>query len=285
MTMRRPLVVNALLQVSCAILATAVAFTQTNNQTAQFEVASIRRNTQGGQGREGLPSISFQPGGRFVMVNAPVAFLINWANPRPNLRIRNAPQWVNSDAYDINAKAPGDATKAEMEAMLRSLLAQRFNFSAHWEEEEVDAYELVLARKDGRLGAGLRRVEADCEARAAVLRTGREPDPLPASQNGLAPCAVRAMDGALLSGGYPLKGVAERLEFLAGRPVIDRTGLDGFYEVTLRYRPGPPEAESRPGELPILFTAIQEQLGLRLQPTRAVISTIIIDRIAQPSQN
>jgi len=93
------------------------------------------------------------------------------------------------------------------------------------------------------------------------------------------------MDGALLSGGYPLTGVAERLEFLARRPVIDQTGLDGFYEVTLRYRPGPPEAESQPGELPILFTAIQEQLGLRLQPTRAIISTIIIDRMEQPSQN
>jgi len=89
----------------------------------------------------------------------------------------------------------------------------------------------------------------------------------------------------MLSGGYPLRGIAEQMEVLALRPVIDRTGLEGFYEVTLKYRPGPPEAESKPGDLPILFTAIQEQLGLKLQPSRAPLSTLIIDWIDRPSEN
>jgi uncharacterized protein (TIGR03435 family) len=282
MISRRSLRLNIACQVLSVIFASAVVFTQTISEpTAQFEVASIRKNTRS----EGAPTVAFQPGGRFVMMNAPVSLLIGFAHPRPNLRIQNAPQWVHRESYDITAKASGEPTKAEMEAMLRSLLVQRFSFRAHWEEKEVDAYDLVLARADGRLGRGLRRVDVDCDARAAAARAGRQLDPLPPSQNGLSPCFVRAMDGAMLSGGYPLRGVAEQMEFIARRPVIDRTGLEGFYEVTLKYRPGPPEAESQPGDLPILFTAIQEQLGLKLQSSRAIISTIVIDRIDQPSEN
>lgn len=218
-------------------------------------------------------------------MNAPVSLLIGFAYPRPNLRIQNAPQWVHRESYDITAKAAGNPSKAEMEAMLRSLLVQRFGFRSHWAEKEVNAYDLVLARTDGKLGDGLRRVDVDCDARAAAARAGQQLDPLPSSANGLAPCFIRAMDGAMLSGGYPLKGIAEQMEHLAQRPVVDRTGLEGFYEVTLKYRSGPPEAESKPSDLPILFTAIQEQLGLKLQNSRAPISTIIIDWIDQPSEN
>ena len=278
----RSLRINIVCPVLSVILASAVGFAQTISEpTAQFEVASIRKNTRS----EGAPTVEFQPGGRFVMLNAPVSLLIGFAYPRPNLRLQNAPQWVERESYDITAKAAGNPTKAEMEAMLRSLLVQRFSFKSHWAEKEVNAYDLVLVRTDGKLGNGLRRVDVDCDARAAAARAGRPLDPLPASANGLRPCFIRAYDGGMLSGGYPLKGIAEQMELLALRPVIDRTGLEGFYEVTLTYRPGPPEAESKPGDLPILFTAIQEQLGLKLQPSRAPISTIIIDWIDRPSEN
>ena len=282
MISRRSLRINSACQVLFVTFASAVVFTQTISEpTAQFEVASIRKNARS----EGAPTVAFQPGGRFVMTNAPVSLLIGFAYPRPNLRIQSAPQWVHRDSYDITAKAAGDPTKAEMEAMLRSLLVQRFGFKSHWAEKEVNAYDLVLARADGKLGDGFRRIDVDCDARAAAARAGRPLDPLPPSANGLAPCFIRAFDGGMLSGGYPLKGIAEQMELLAQRPVIDRTGLEGFYEVTLKYRPGPPEAESQPGDLPILFTALQEQLGLKLQPSRAPISTIIVDWIDQPSEN
>ena len=278
----RSLRINIVGQMLCVIVASAVGLTQTIGEpTAQFEVASIRKNTRS----EGVPTAEFQPGGRFVLTNAPVHLLIGFAYPRPNLLIQNAPQWVYRETYDITAKAAGNPTKAEMEAMLRSLLVQRFGFKSHWAEKEVSAYDLVLARTDRKLGDGFRRVDVDCDARAAAARAGRPLDPLPPSANGLAPCFIRAMDGAMLSGGYPLTGIVEQMELLAQRPVIDRTGLEGFYEVTLKYRPGPPEAESKPGDLPILFTAIQEQLGLKLQPSSAPLSTIIIDFIDRPSEN
>jgi uncharacterized protein (TIGR03435 family) len=282
MISRRSLRINFVCQLLSVIFAGAVGFTQTTSEpTAQFEVASIRKNTRS----EGAPTVAFQPGGRFVMTNATVNLLIGFAYPRPSLRIQNAPQWVYRDSYDITAKAAGDPTQAEMEAMLRSLLVQRFGFKSHWADKEVNTYDLVLARTDGKLGDGFRRVDVDCDARAAAARAGRPPDPLPPSANGLAPCFIRAFDGGMLSGGYPLRGIAEQMEVLALRPVIDRTGLDGFYEVTLKYRPGPPEAPSQPGDLPILFTAIQEQLGLKLQPSRAPLSTLIIDGFDQPSEN
>lgn len=248
-----------------------------------FDVVSIKRRLN----EDGPATANFEPGGRFVMVNAPITALIGRAYPRTNPRLAGAPDWLGRESYDITATASGNPTPAEMEPMLQALLAERFKLAIHVETEQQESFALIAARKDGRLGPGLRKLEVgvDCAGRAAATRAGQLPPPLAPAKNGLAPCIVRAYDGIVLSGGIPMAHLANSLTFPAGRTVVDKTGLTDQYEVTLNYRPGPISAEDRLGEPPSLFTALQEQLGLKLESIRSVVEVLVIDHIERPTSN
>jgi len=178
--------------------------------------------------------------------------------------------------------------------MIRAMLADRCKLAVHFEQREHDAYELVLARKDGKLGSGLTKSDTDCSRPVAA----------PPSRSDLSapppPCMLRTVGavlrkqggelGDLLEGDAPMARLADALRIsLPGRQVVDRTGLTGSYRVTLNFNRNatlrPPGATASPDDAPSVFTAIQEQLGLKLQPTRLLRDTLVIDHIERPTPN
>ena len=167
--------------------------------------------------------------------------------------------------------------------MLQSLLAERFKLAVHYETKERPVFALVIARSDGRPGQGLPRSALDCDAVNAARRAGRKPEgPTPA--NGAPPCgmSLRAEDSqTLLFGGRPMSTLAEWLGQPSGRVVVDKTGLTGNYEFTLRYT-----SQLTPrDDTPSVFTALEEQLGLKLVPDRAPLQVLVVDHVERPTED
>ena len=249
------------------------------SDSVRFEVASIKPRTANDQ----TPfRVSFEPGGRFVTVNAPLTFWLGQVYPTEAGRIEGRPPWLGTQGFDINAKAEGDPSREQLLEMLRSLLRDRFKFAAHYEMREESTFTLVHHHPQRVLGSQLRPVDVDCAARAAAEKAGNPPPPLPNGANGVPPCRTRNISGALTSGGMTLSALASALSFGAGRPVVDATGLGGYYEVTLKYFDGPPEARGVNDQVDF-FTAVREQLGLRLEPQKSSLRVLVIDRLEQPT--
>jgi uncharacterized protein (TIGR03435 family) len=261
---------------------------------ARFEAASIKVNRTGTAPRGAIDSIGMRPDGSFRGSNIRVAVLLEVGYGYPIERISGLPAWADNERYDINAKAPGGTagpTVPERVApMIRSLLADRFKLVAHTEMREGAVYELRLARADGRLGPGLRHVDRDdCAAIAAGRR-----DFDPAAPDRIGPlCGMTMSLGSLSAGGVQLDELANGpLTRMLGRPVINRTGLTGTFDVEMTFAFGETPATIpfvAPGEpvpsdpnRPTFFTAIQEQLGLKLQSVRGPVETLVIDRIERP---
>jgi uncharacterized protein (TIGR03435 family) len=193
------------------------------------------------------------------------------------------PGWATVERYDIEAKAPEGAKPADIVPMLRTVLAERFAFKAHIETREQPIYELVRANPAGPLSPGLTRVDIDCEALRETRGRGEKPalNPLP---SGLFPCDSRMRGGAgmeIRSGGMKMADLGRSIQSGTGRIIKDKTGLVGFYAFTLRYT-GPTSPDS---DVPSLFTALQEQLGLRLQAATAPVRVLVIDNIQRPTEN
>jgi uncharacterized protein (TIGR03435 family) len=174
--------------------------------------------------------------------------------------------------------------------MLKSLLADRFKLVVHNEAKDAPAYALMVAREDSRLGPKLKSVTMDCVA----LRTGQG-DVLP-SNSAKALCSIRSGPGLMISGGATMPQLATSLSRFAGRTVFDRTGLTGLFELEVTWvaeRQGqavaPIGAPSIPPVDPngptSLFTAVREQLGLKLEPIKLPVDTLIIDEIERPTED
>jgi len=247
-----------------------------------FDVVSIKRVTDIRNQR----SIGDQPGGRFVLSGMAIAPVIRTAYPADTSDLINAPDWVNSDTYDLTAQAGRDVTRQEMEVLLRAMLADRFKLAVHYEMQERPVFALVLARPDGRLGPGIKRSDLDCDAIQAARRAGSKDAP-PETSNGAPACGMSMRGGQgmeVMLGARPLSILASSFGTGPGRVVIDKTGLTGNYDVTLKYTPQP-RADAPPDAPPDVFTALQEQLGLKLEPDRAPLKILVIDRIERPSEN
>jgi len=244
-------------------------------QEPRFDVAVLKRNGSG--------STSMSIGDRsdgMVMENGTLRNLIfNAYRPQSNELI-GAPGWL-ADRYDLIAKAMGPATAEQRAAMLRALLAERLNLRAHYEMRDQPVYELVFARRDRSLGPQIVRTDRDCAAASAARDAGRPAPPLSPASNGAPPCGVRASRGEFLAGGITMEGLARNLASRAGRVIFDRTGLEGYYQVTLTFAP---DVAGDASDAPTLFTAVQEQLGLKLEPSRAPLQTLIIDHVERPTE-
>lgn len=239
-----------------------------------FEVASVKRNRSGTSGGR----FGDEPGGRWSMVNTAVTSLIRSAYPARELV--DVPSWVESEPYDVNAKAEGNPPREQISLMLQALLADRFKLAVHTETRERSIFALVVARHDRQLGGALLRSKVDCEAVNAARRAGRRPDgPLPG--NGAPPCGWSSSGETLSVGGLPMLRVAGVLGKPDGRVIIDRTGLTGNFEFTLRYTTEPNSTDDRPS----LFTALEEQLGLKLVSDRAPLEVLVIDHIERPAED
>ena len=257
-----------------SLLAGVAATAQAPAGDAAFELASIRQNISGSQSGGGKP----RAGGGYTFTNVTVHSLISTAYNMPFDRILGGPAWSRSDRYDINAIGK-DATKVEERAvMVRSLLRDRFQLAAHIERRDLPVYLLVVARADGRLGPGLRRSSVDCknpeERKKATAAAG-------ASRM---VCGLTFDTGLFVAGGEAVSTMLGTLTAASGRAVLDRTGLTGAYDFELRWTPSL-GTDAPPADAVSIFTAVQEQLGLRLESGTAPLDVLVIDRIERPSEN
>lgn len=280
-----PLLLVGLATVSTAILAQTPA-------NPSFEVASIKPNISTQLGAR----FAVQASGRLIMTNVPAgAVVLEAYGLQDYFQLVGAPDWIKVDRFDIEAKAPSDvpitsaslgAATSPLRPMLRSLLAERFQLVAHVEQRQVAMYALVKARTDGKLGPNLSSTQIDC---AALRASGQ----LPATKPGERPtCGLVGSVGSLTAGGISISQLVTLvLAPRVGRPVIDRTQLTGYYDMTLTFRaddlapPGQPQVSPPDADSPTLTTAIEEQLGLKLEPTKGLSEVLVIDRIERPTEN
>jgi bla regulator protein blaR1 len=267
------------------------------NVPLMFEAASVKPNKSGEQGS----SIRRQPGGRLNATNFPLRALITFAYQLQPFQLVGDPAWIRNENFDIVAKMegdpppvmPGTGPDPHMVAM-RTLLAERFKLVVHRETREMDIYALVLARADGKPGPALKPTTQDCAAMmaaamAAASRGGPPPSPPPGS-NSPVTCGMRGTPGRLVAGSMPLSLFANNLSGQVQRIVVDRTGLSGAWDFEITYAPerplNPPPGVEFPAadpNAPSLFTAIQEQLGLKLQSTKGPVEVLVVDRVEQPT--
>lgn len=265
-----------------------------------FEVASIKRNNSG----DGFTTRGGGPGGRVNYVNVPVRQIIIAAYQLQPFQIIGGPSWITADRFDVIAKAPDGSTPEQTNLMLRSLLADRFKLKVHTETREMPVYSLVKARPDGKLGDKLQPAAVDCGPTGRGRGGPPPPGPgatpgAPGPQAPLMGCRAMITPGRLQMGGQPLSQLAQMLSNQVARPVIDKTGLTGSYDIELSFMPegpgrGGPVGPLPPGMPPIqppdpdapsLFTALQEQLGLKLESERGPVDVIVIDSIEQPTED
>ena len=244
-----------------------------------FEVASIKPNKSGDYaGRQDT-----QPGGRFTATNVTLRFLIQAAYGRlPDFQVVGGPGWLDSERFDIAAKGESNPTPDQFNAMMRNLLADRFKLVIHNEGRELPVYGLVLARKDGKLGPQFGPAAFDCPGgRADVPPHAQVP----------AACGVGLGRGRLRAGGVSAAQVAQALSRIVNRVVIDQTGLKGQFDLNLTWTsgvgefqlPGPPDVPVPAGDSgPSIFTAVQEQLGLKLDSQKGLVQVVVIDRAERP---
>jgi uncharacterized protein (TIGR03435 family) len=249
-------------------------------QRPSFEVATVKRNVSGDPGGGG----GFRAGGRFQMKNVSVDILIRIAYRQgaqllPS-QIVGGPEWMRSDAYDIVATADGDLaakTPAELlpvqPLLLQSLLEDRFRLKVHRETRELQRYALVRARKDRSIGPQLRPSGLDCSV-------------------DFTKCSIRVGAGTFTSGSTPIVALANYLaSTVVQTVVVDRTGLGGRYEIALEWTPdravpaNGDGAPTVPSDKPSVFAALQEQLGLKLEPERGPVDVVVIDHIERPTEN
>jgi uncharacterized protein (TIGR03435 family) len=242
----------------------------------EFEVVSIKRSPPDADGG-GMQTL---PDGSFSMRNSPIRSIILAASPVPTREVEGLPAWAERDRYDIMAKAPAGATRQQSGAMMRRVFEDRMKLKGHVEERERGVFALVLARSDGRLGPQLKLSTLDCTAPVSP----RSPDaPLgpPDSR-----CGGSFGQGQIVSGGITMDQLVMSLGGLAGGQVINRTGLQGYYALTLRWAPPrAPNTDSPVGDAPDPITAVQEQLGLKFQPEKMKVPVFVVDSIERPSEN
>jgi bla regulator protein blaR1 len=256
-----------------------------------FETASVKPNKSGKEERY----IRIDPrGGSLTVVNLQLRALITFAYQIQSFQLEGGPDWIASDRFDIVAKpereVPPTGGQDPLRMMLRTLLADRFTLVMHKETKELPIFELVLARDDGKLGPRLRPAAVDCEARAAAARAGTPPSS--SGPPGPGSCGTTMNPVSLRGGGATMAMLASLLEGPAQRLVIDRTGLVGNWDLEVNYTPDrsqlPPGVELPPSidpNGPSLFTALEEQLGLKLRPARGPVEVLVIDAVQQPTPN
>jgi bla regulator protein blaR1 len=261
----------------------------------RFEVASVKSNPSG------TTAVQWRwQQGRLTAVNVTANTLISTAygspqQPLADWQMSGGPGWLQADRFDVlavePAGVPGGSPAGASTAgllMLRSLLEDRFKLKVHFESKELRVYALVLS-KPGSLGPRLRQRTATCEAVAAKLAAGE-------------PCRGHVFPGTLLARGITMTQFVSGLARLmpdVGRSVIDRTGLAGSFDVDLTWTPDrtpmpmpvPPGGDGTVTIPPVdpngpsLFTALQEQLGLRLDSSRGPVQVLVVDQVAKPTED
>ena len=267
--------------------ATSVAAAPTAAQATPvvFEAASVKPHG-------GLATGSYvgrQPGGRLAAAAATLRELIEFAYEIQPFQLLNDRKWIDEERWDISAKladVPAAPSRGQADTLLlalRSLLADRFQLVVRKETRQLPIYAIVLARGDGRLGPQLTRSAIDCAALRAAREKG-DTTPLPA---GAQACGAQGRIGSIQMRGSPLSDFAARLAERLHRTVVDRTGLTGAWDLSLTYTPDPEQIVTAVAQGvqpqfdpngPSFFTAVQEQLGLKVEAATGPVEVLIVER-------
>lgn len=248
----------------------------------RFDAVSIKVN------RSGEAQTRYEaPTGRLSAINVPLRFFIRRAFDLPDARIVGGPAWLEMDRFDIVATLPPEGDGEAMRRMMQALLADRFRMAARREVRELPVYSLVRLRQDV-LGPSLRVSTSACEPGVPRLVKGRVECGLMLGQG--------PASASLRGGATTLANLVRILGEFLERPLVDKTGLAGTYDLELQFTasrgaipgagiPGGLAAAASPDEIPSVFTAVQEQLGLRLVPERAATEVLVIESVARPAEN
>jgi uncharacterized protein (TIGR03435 family) len=270
---------------------------QTSGEPLRFEVASVKVN----HAEDGNVYIN-RKGTQYVASGVPLRLLLRLAYDVQSDQISGGPKWIDRAHFDIVAKEKegtphppavigGPPTPEQL--MIRSLLADRFGLSVHRAIRQRPVYVLVPARKDGKFGPALKKVDVDCSAlyaprdRATAQSEARDPGR----------CGTTVDPGLVIARAQTMGQLAAALATLSNtgmsldKPIVDGTGFSGLFDATLRFTPdriptGPagPETSIDP-DGPSIFAALPEQLGLKLEPRTGPVDFLVIDRVELPSEN
>lgn len=251
----------------------------------QFDVASIKPN----KSENSPPRIGPMRGGRFTMTNGPILAVLQTTYGLRDFQIIGAPGWLMSEHYDIEAEADGDPPFNTMKMMLQTLLEDRLQLKSHWETRQLPIYALVVA-KPGKL----QPAEAECKPATP---------PPPGSRSHAVPCGQivflnnsrTGLNNSMTGRSVTIAQMTTPLSALTRRMVIDKTGITGKYDINVQFSLErhpiiPPAGNSSPvpeadSDAPSLFTALEEQLGLRLQADKGPVDVLVIDHIERPTEN
>jgi uncharacterized protein (TIGR03435 family) len=239
---------SAMLPPLLVFVCVSPALLQSATARGEFDVASIRKpNPSGDRGTNMSTN-----GGTLIMHNATLQFCIIAAYGVQESLIEGGPAWINSERYEILAKAADSAQNGQLLPMLQSLREDRFKLKVHREARQRPIYTLTVAKNGPKLHP---------------------------SESGEPFLGRRGLAGGPITGRKAsMAGFAATLSGLVGRKVIDQTGLSGVYDFTLEF--APPDVVDSP--LPALVTALQEQLGLRLKATSGTVEVLVVDHAEKP---
>ena len=252
---------------------------------ATFEVASIKPRTG-----ERVTGGTTTPD-RFARADTTLRDLIRYAYDLPDFQIEGGPAWVASTRFEVSAKAARTPSGPDgMRALVRRLLEDRFTLKTRVEPRELQVFELVVARRDRKLGEKLRPSTLDCETTPADPRCRTRFNATMTKATGNQPPGIYSM--TLMLEGATMARLAGLLQNEVRRAIVDKTGLTGTFDVELEFAPQgprpaglPPGPAPPPSDGPPLLTAIQEQLGLRLESSRGPVPVLIIERAELPTSD
>jgi uncharacterized protein (TIGR03435 family) len=284
---------QARMVVRLAACLTAVMMASAQGPEVRFEVASVKASPPLPPGGARVIAGSPQPGGRWLSQNAPLMDILRAVYPEYRLRGQiAAPDWVTRTRFDIDARAGRpDAARADLIGMMKHLLAERFALEVRVEMRELEVQALTVARDDGRPGRGLRPSSVDCEAGAVAAEQAKGGAPGGQRDGQAAGPLCMALAEERPNGLVRVRGRAAAISHLISMiqggvrdAIVDRTGLTGRYDLELEFNPelgSLRPSENAPGSS--LATALVEQLGLRLQPQRAPMTVLVIERVEMPT--
>jgi uncharacterized protein (TIGR03435 family) len=280
---------------------------QTPEPGAAFEVASIKLNTSCANGGR-VPS-DLTPGrfnlscvGVRNLIRAAYSGFVNGGIAARRIQVLRGPGWIDTELYDISAKAPGNAPFDQMAGpMLRALLEDRFQVKAHSEPREVPVYTLTVAKGGLKLQASKPGTCTPVDMNNLPRNTIRPGDPVP-KYCGFG--TMRGKDGLFTADWYGVtmaEFAGRMLENDVDRPIIDKTGLTGRFDLHLEFTrdnalsgpvtlngapsPGLPSSPADTATGASIFTALQQQLGLKLSPGKGPVDVLVIDHVEKPSAN
>jgi uncharacterized protein (TIGR03435 family) len=228
-----------------------------------FEVASIRlvepHSIVDLQRGIGVYSINSFPSNLLTIRNTDLKYLISMAYGFDSNRIVGTPGWIESQEYDLSAKVEGNVlfTQEQMRPLLQKLLEERFHLTTHRESKEESGYALVVAKGGPKL----------------------QPNKGTPQRGVIVPGELRIQN-------QPVKSFAVMLAFPLRQPVEDKTGIDGMYDFDLKFAPANAREGSADAALPSIFTAVQEQYGLKLVPQKVPVDFLVVDHVDRtPTEN